>query len=99
VNILYQNYKRESKTFVADAGSLNRVHNHIIARVAPKGRVITLSRSRIQNMAEVDALLPTRDRSDAPQPTARERRVLGYHKKYGTTSPLYEKIKAKYPDW
>jgi len=29
----------------------------------------------------------------------RERQVRSYHKKYGTTSPLYEKIKAKYPDW
>jgi hypothetical protein len=25
--------------------------------------------------------------------------VLGYHKKHKTTSPLYEKIRAKYPDW
>ena len=34
-----------------------------------------------------------------PWPTPRERQVLAYHKKYGTTSPLYEKIRAKYPDW
>src|SRR5215510_10072910 len=25
--------------------------------------------------------------------------VLSYHKKYGTTSPLYEKLRAKYPNW
>jgi hypothetical protein len=99
VNIWYRNYKGESKNFVADAGSLKRTHNHISARVAPKGKVITLSRDRIQNMHEIDPLLPAWDRSDAPQPTARERQVLGYHKKHGTTSPLYEKIKAKYPLW
>jgi len=32
-------------------------------------------------------------------PTARERQVLAYHKKYKTTFPLYEKIRAKYPNW
>jgi hypothetical protein len=99
VNISYRNFKGESKNFVADAGSLKRTHNHISARVAPRGKVITLSRDRIQNMHEIDPLLPARDRSDAPQPTARERQVLGYHKKHGTTSPLYEKIRAKYPNW
>jgi ssDNA-binding Zn-finger/Zn-ribbon topoisomerase 1 len=99
VNIVYQNYKGESKTFVADGSSLKRVHNHIIAKVAPKGRALTLSRACIQNMQEIDAFLPPAHRSGAAQPTARERQVLGYHKKYGTTSPLYEKIKSKYPDW
>lgn len=99
VNIWYRNYKGESKNFVAEAGSLKRKHNHISAKVGPKGRVITLSRDRIQNMHDIDPLLPARDRSDAPQPNGRERQVLNYHKKYGTTSPLYEKIKAKYPNW
>lgn len=99
VNIWYRNYKGESKNFVAEANSLKRKHNHIIAKVAPKGKVITLARDRIQNMHDIDPLLPARDRSDAPQPTGRERQVLGYHKKHGTTSPLYEKIKTKYPNW
>ena len=99
INIWYRNYKGESKTFAANAGSLRRKHNHIIANVAPQGKQITLSRDRIQNMHEVDEHLPARDRSDAPQPNSRERQVLNYHKKYGTTSPLYEKIKAKYPNW
>ena len=25
--------------------------------------------------------------------------MLGYHKKHGTSSPLYQKIRAKYPNW
>jgi len=99
VSIHYNNYKGESKTFVADAGSIRREHNHIIAKVAPKGATLALSRDRIQNLGEIDFFLPPKDRSDKPQPTARERQVLGYHKKYGTTSPFYEKIRAKYPDW
>jgi hypothetical protein len=32
-------------------------------------------------------------------PTPREHQVLSYHKKHRTTSPLYEKIRAKYPNW
>jgi hypothetical protein len=30
---------------------------------------------------------------------AREAQVLGYHKKHGTSSPLYQKVRAKYPNW
>jgi hypothetical protein len=32
-------------------------------------------------------------------PSARERQVLSYHKRHHSTSPLYERIRAKYPDW
>ena len=99
IAIQYQNFQGQSKTFSADAGSLRRKGNYILVKVAPSGAQIALSRNRIQNMSEVDALLPARDRSDAPRPNKKERQVLGYHKLHGTTSPLYEKIRAKYPDW
>jgi hypothetical protein len=32
-------------------------------------------------------------------PSPREAQVLGYHKKHGTSSPLYQKVRAKYPNW
>lgn len=99
VSIRYRNFRGEPKTFTADRTSLKRRHNHIVARVAPSWRELSLSRERIENLSEIDAQLPECDRSGAPQPTSRERQVLGYHKKYGTTSPLYEKIRAKYPNW
>ena len=99
VSIRYRSFRGESKTFTADRSSLTRRHNHVVARVAPSWRQLSLSRDRIENLTEIDAHLPERDRSGAPQPTARERQVLGYHKKYGTTSPLYEKVRAKYPNW
>jgi len=99
VSISYRNSQGQGKSFTADKSSLRRRHNHILVRVGPSWKQIALSRDRIGNLSEVDLLLPERDRSDAPQPTARERQVLGYHKKYGTTSPLYEKIRAKYPNW
>jgi len=79
-----------------------RRRNHIVARVAPTGETITLSRDRIQNLSEVEeafseAAAPTE--SEHTGPTARERQVLSFHKKYKSTSPLYEKIRSKYPDW
>jgi len=97
--IQYKNFQNQNKTFTADAASLRRRKNHIVAKVAPSGKLITLSRDRIQNMQDVDQALPPAMRSGAPQPTARERQVLGYHKKHKSTSPLYEQIRAKYPDW
>ena len=97
--IRYVNFRNESKTFRVDPASVKRKSNHILAREQSSGLQITLSRDRIRNMAEVDLALPEKDRSGVPRPSARELQVLGYHTKYKTTSPLYEKIRAKYPKW
>ena len=99
VAIQYRNFQGQDKTFYADARSLHREKNHIVATVAPKGRQITLSRDRIQNLQEVESQMPQRIASGQNWPTPRERQVLNYHKKHRTTSPLYEKIRAKYPNW
>ncbi|MBZ5524903.1 MAG: hypothetical protein LAP21_21945 [Acidobacteriia bacterium] len=99
ITIQYKNFQDQHKTFTADVGSLRRKKNHIVARVAPSGKILSLSRDRIQNMTEVDQCLPAYMRTGAPYPTAKERQVLGYHKKHKSTSPLYEKIRAKFPDW
>jgi len=77
--------------------SLKRKRKHSVAQVTPTGRAIALSRDRIQNLGEVERALSDKE-ARHPQPTPRERQVLGYHKKYKTTSPLYEKIRAKYPN-
>jgi len=50
-------------------------------------------------LTEVEEALPQPTETAQPGPNARERQVLSYHKKYKSTSPLYEKIRAKYPDW
>jgi hypothetical protein len=100
--IRYRNFRDEEKTFTADKGWLVRRRNHIIARVAPTGETISLSRDRIQNLSEVERALsenPAPAQSRPAGPTARERQVLSYHMKYKSTSPLYEKIRAKYPNW
>jgi hypothetical protein len=101
VTIQYQNFQGQQKTFTADASTLKRSREHILAKVAPKGQQIALSRRRIQNLHEVEQSLPPGHRGEAGEsyPNGRERQVLGYHKKYKTTSPLYEKIRAKYPNW
>ena len=99
VAIQYRNFQGQDKTFYADVRSLHREKNHIVATVAPKGRQITLSRDRIQNLREVEDQMPRRVEPEQNWPTARERQVLNYHKKYKSTSPLYEKIRAKYPNW
>lgn len=99
VTIQYRNFQGQNKTFYADARSLHREKNHIRATVAPKGQPISLSRDRIQNLQEVERQMPPRVEVGQDWPSARERQVLNYHKKYKTTSPLYEKIRAKYPNW
>ncbi len=99
LEIRYRNFRGEEKTFRADENSLLRRRNHISARVAPTGERISLSRDRIQNLSEVEEALPKPDESKPPGPNGRERQVLSYHKKYKSTSPLHEKIRAKYPDW
>jgi hypothetical protein len=99
VAIQYRNFQGQDKIFHADARSLHREKNHIVATVAPKGRQITLSRDRIQNLEEVERQMPQRVAQGQNWPTPRERQVLNYHKKHGSTSALYEKIRAKYPTW
>lgn len=102
LEIRYRNFQGQEKTFTAEKRWLLRRRNHIIARVAPTGETIALSRDRIQNLSEVEEAL-SETTPPAPirptGPTGRERQVLSYHMKHKSTSPLYEKIRAKYPDW
>ena len=99
ITIRYRNFQNQERVFTADAGATVRKKNHLVATVAPTGRKITLSRDRIQNLGEVENALPRKVESGQPWPSPRECQVLGYHKKHGTTSPLYQKIRAKYPNW
>jgi hypothetical protein len=100
VAIQYRNFQGQDKTFYAEKSSVHRKQNHILAKVAPKGQLISLSRDRIQNLREVEGQMPLqRVEPGQDWPSKRERQVLGYHSKNHTTSPLYEKIRAKYPKW
>jgi hypothetical protein len=98
LSIRYRNFQGQDKSFTADAGSLQRKRNHIVVRVVPTGEKIALSRDRIRNLAEVEGAMPQQGEAAQPRPTAREWRVLAFHRKHKSTSPLYEQIRAKYPD-
>ena len=50
-------------------------------------------------VSEVEARCAQRVAPGQDWPTPRERQVLNYHRKHKTTSPLYERIRAKYPTW
>jgi hypothetical protein len=99
IEIHYRNFRNEEKVFPSDAATIERKRNHLSVQVAPSGERIALSRSRILNLPQIEASFPQRVAPDQSWPTPRERQVLNYHKKHGTTSPLYEKVRAKYPNW
>jgi hypothetical protein len=99
VSIRYVNFVGQDRDFSTERDSLLRKKNHIVAQVAPTGRKITLSRDRIKNLGEVEFHMPQRVEPGQNWPTGRERQILNYHKNHGTTSPRYEQVRAKYPNW
>jgi hypothetical protein len=99
VSICYINFVGQNRDFSAERDSLIRKNNHIVAQVAPTGRRIALSRDRIHNLGEVESKFPQQVAPGQKWPTGRERQILNYHKKHGTTSPKYEQLRAKYPNW
>ena len=92
--IQYENFRGDHATFTGDLTSVRVRHAHLSAAVQPTGRRITLKMEKIENLQDIQRAL-----SHSPRPTGREARVLGYHKKRGTTSPLYESLRRKYPDF
>jgi hypothetical protein len=99
LEIRYRNFQGQEKTFTAEKSTIARKRNHILACVIPTGERITLSRDRILNLSEVENAVPQVAPPTTPVPRGRDLQVLSYHKKHGTTSPLYERVRAKYPDW
>ena len=57
------------------------------------------ARERIQNLTEVEGAMLQQVAPAQVWPTPRERQILGYHKKNGTSSPRSEQVRAKYPTW
>jgi len=92
IEVYYENFRGEAKTFVGDRRTLVRRGNHLSLQVMPTGTRIALDRARIGNLAELESFL-------GRQPTKRERRVLLYHTARGTTSELCERLRRQYPDW
>jgi len=99
LTIRYRNFQGTDQTYTGEADSCRLQKKHLSVIVAPTGRRITLRRDRVQNLAEIERFCSQRVAPGQDWPTPRERQVLNYHKKHKTTSPLYEQIRAKYPDW
>ncbi len=99
VSIRYLNFVGQDRDFSAERDSLVRKKNHIVTQVAPTGRKIALSRDRIKNLSEVESHMPRRIEPGQNWPTGRDRQILNYHKNHGSTSPRYEQVRAKYPNW
>ncbi len=92
IEVSYNNFRGEQKTFSGDWRTLRRRGKHVSLLVEPTGTRIALATDRIQNIADVEDAL---ERCPAPQ----ERRVLAYHARRGTTSDRCEQLREKYPDW
>jgi hypothetical protein len=58
------------------------------------GKRVSFRLSKIQNRNEVEPLL-----SENPQPLRDERRILRYHLRRGSTSPAFEELRQKYPNF
>ena len=99
IAIKYRNFLGEDRVFSAERDTLVRKNNHIVTQLAPTGREVSLSRDRISNLAEIESVMPKRVQPGQNWPTPRERQILNYHKKHGTTSARFEEVRRKYPNW
>jgi hypothetical protein len=99
ITIEYSNHQGQRKMFTGDTDSAARNGNHISMRVGPSGIRISFSRDRIRNLREVESAFPQRVAEGQEWPTPRERQVMNYHKSRNSSSPLYERIRSKYPHW
>lgn len=94
IEIRYRNFIGEDKTFTGDYRSAYIRGRHVVIRVVPTGKRIALNLESIQNRQEVESRIASN-----PRPSPNERRILHYHLKRGSSSPLFEEIRQKYPDY
>ncbi len=93
ITIRYRNFRGDDTEVVGDARTIRFKKAHVTVRVAPTGRRIALWQKFIQNRDDLKRYEGRRE------PTGVERQILGYHRKRGTTSPRYEELRRKYPEW
>jgi len=94
IQIQYKNFRGQAVTFTGDRRAAYTRKEHLVIRVVPTGRRISLKRSSIQNLGEVESQI-----TPSSQPSPDERRVLNYHLRRGSSSELFQKIRQKYPDY
>jgi hypothetical protein len=96
LEIRYRNFRGDEQTYVGDRRTLRRRGQHISLRLAPTGRRASFALKWIVSPSGLDE---TAQKTETEGPNARESRVLDYHRKKGTTSPLYETLRKKYPQF
>lgn len=92
LKIRYHNFRGDEIIYSADPTTAYQTGPFVVVRLAPTGRRVTFKLERIENRSEVETAA-----RENPQPTARERRVLRYHLRRGSSSPLFEELRQKYP--
>lgn len=92
--IRYQNFRGNELLYSANPNTFYRKGEHVVARLFPKGTRASFKLDRIQNRGEVESAI-----TETSQPEAAERRILHYHLRRGTSSPAFEKLRQKYPNY
>ena len=92
IDLRYTNYLGVEGTYTGDRRTIWRTNEHISLRLCPTGKRVSFARGRVLNLNDVEQWTQA-------APNAREKQVLNYHKKRGTSSALFEQIRKKYPDY
>ena len=93
LEVRYRIFSVWRETYAGDRRTLWRTNDHFSLLLVPTGRRVSFARDRIRNLGEVEQWLVAITRRRA------ERHVLNYHRKKGTTSPLFQKLRQKYPNY
>ncbi|MGH7744885.1 MAG: hypothetical protein ACREQ5_08765 [Candidatus Dormibacteria bacterium] len=94
LQIRYRNFRGNEIIYSADPRTAYQKSEFVVVRLAPTGKRVSFRLDKIQNRSDVESVL-----SDNPQPDGNERRILHYHLRRGTSSPVFEKLREKYPNY
>jgi hypothetical protein len=97
IRIRYENFRGDQLNYLADTENAYGAGEFVVMRVAPTGRRIAFRLSSLQNCGEVEARLAAQDAKDVPN--VQERRILNFHLRRGSTSPLFVEVREKYPQY
>ena len=95
VEVRYVNARGEEKTYRGDRRTLRQVNQHLSLQLVPTGARCTFALDRLHNRQELLELVKD---ARAHTPTAREKHVLRFHARRGTTSKLYRELQERFPD-
>ncbi|HKV24609.1 MAG TPA: hypothetical protein VJN93_08465 [Candidatus Acidoferrum sp.] len=94
LRIRYLNFRGDELIYSAHPGTAYKNGEFVVVRLAPTGHWATFRLQKIQNRGEVESAV-----SGNPQPSTNERRILHYHFRRGTTSPAFDALREKYPNY